>query len=473
MKKILITLFVIMALAGCSDDLKTGSEGGSGTGDSDSNNGSGTDITSDADADSDSDSDSDIANGNCADINWDVDVKVINMLVLLDRSYSMFQNSIDKETYAEVVQKAINQVVESNIDAGVINFSLNVFPSDKNCTATYIAEHPNDADAEIQCEAASGYSRLAPDAKYDAPTVPFQAGVTMNTYNLIEAALEKVGQCGGTPICDSLAWAKKYLQDSKMPINDTYVLLATDGAPNCNSKLDQNTCKSTMIDDSGKSVPATSPLQCIDDTCAYNQAQALALSGYKTFVIGVGNDVQAFSDILDGLAYRGQTNTPVTTVPPSDTPYFYPATDADALNASFEKITNQVIDCQYDVNWGTVPDKNADGTSVIKRCDSVNLTAQTTAGGTVTIAYSAVDDAAGAAANCDNESAKHPGWYWVEQEGKTFDEITDLKSDVSNCSKIQLCPIACENLKASDGTRNWQAVNAAFGCESVIITSID
>jgi len=294
----------------------------------------------------------------------------------------------------------------------------------------------------------------------------------MDTYNAIHNALDSVGQCGGTPICDSLAWANKYLEDQKMPAGDTYVLLATDGAPNCNDSLDISTCEATQMDDQGNPVAPKSPLQCLDDKCAYNQAQGLALAGYKMFVIGVGEDVDAFAGVMNGLAYFGQVDTPpLNTDIPEDKTFYFPAADAPALNSSLEKITNQVIDCQYDVAWSTVPDVNADGTAVEKRCDSVNLTGTKTGGGSVVISYSGVEK--GVPDNCDNETAKALGWYWLEQKGKSFEDVTDLGEDLSQCRKIQLCPMACEKLKADEGIREWSSINASFGCESTTIPIID
>jgi len=197
----------------------------------------------------------------------------------------------------------------------------------------------------------------------------------------------------------------------------------------------------------------------------------LALAGYEVFVVGIGA-TETFATVLDGLAFYGQVEAPATEVPPSDDPYYFPADNADAINSAFESITNLVVDCEYEVNWSTVPDINeVTGEAVEKRCDSVNLTGTPTGGGLVRIYYSGVDGEN--PANCDNETEDNLGWYWVEMEGATFDDVTAAGSDFTSCARIQLCPLACNKMKTIEGVREWETVSASFGCEASVIPPVE
>jgi hypothetical protein len=467
---ILVLIFLSLAAFGCKDDSKKGDSDSK----DDENGDSDKDTEGDTNTDDDNDtSTSDSVNGpkdsstagqpnfaECADIPWSIEPSPINMLVILDRSKSMELYSIGDKTYAEVVQKALTSIVEQNTNAKTINFALNVFPSAQECTAEYGDEEAEERD--ISCHPASRF--IDEDSPFDDPVVPFAPQITEETYLSINETLETMGQCGGTPICKSLEWARIYLDGLSLDL-PTYVLLATDGAPNCNTIGDPRTCQSSIEPDID--VPFSE--MCLDDQCTVNETMKLASSGFKTFVIGVGDEVQQFANLLDAVAFWGggyPGGEGLYTFPkPQDADnWFYPAQNATELNSALENIVNSTLSCEFEIPWEEVPSKNPDdGKPVNKACSQVRIKGEIE-GDVIDLIYDH---------NCEEpeiEDVQHYGWHWADDElmGKPYSEI-EKEEDTSNCNKIKLCPKACENLKTVNGQRQWDSVSAGFGCQSVII----
>ncbi|MBN2343867.1 MAG: hypothetical protein JXX29_17455 [Deltaproteobacteria bacterium] len=468
--KYVVLILGILFFAGCGDDAKDGGNdtetdsGGtdSNATDNDSNTGFDSDTNNENSSDPDSDHDTNL--DECADINWDVALKSVNILVLLDRSKSMFDWHMPADgtdTYATVVRQAVEYIVQQNTNAGTINFALNVFPSAAECTDP---ETGMVSSMDVQCQPASRYFPETASSS-DAPLVEFardtddELVVSDATVSLIESALGSVNQCGGTPVSKSLAWALYYLEAEQMPAEDTYVILATDGAPNCNSDNDTSTCRTT---DGGTALLGE---QCLDDAAAYDAAKALRAAGYKTFVIGVGDaaqdDAAIFDEVMNGLAYFGATVTPEDSVPDSGTPYYYSAASPETLDAALEEITNEVVDCEYAVDWLSVP-AEWEGNPVNKNCADVRLLGVD--------AQTDVEVEIGYTEDCTKIAGDALAWYWVETPGVPLEDIEALGNDYSQCANIQLCPTACANLTAKGGQpRVWSGVSAKFGCQPVVV----
>lgn len=473
---IFILMFLLVASFGCSGS----EENNSGTGDADSDGDGDGDSDSDGDGDSDSDGDSDIdgdadsdgdtdgdADDQCADFPWDVGTKPINLLVLLDRSKSMQNYTVDDgSTYAEVVQAAIDAIVLQHTQSGIINFALNVFPSPEMCDAEYGSQPAAQQAPEIQCQAASQFVKA--ENPFDPPMVPFAETIALDTYTAIQSVLGEVGNCGGTPMSRSLQWAKAYL-DSLSLENDTYVLLATDGAPGCNPNIDftnSDECKSASAN---PDVVPASPEMCLDDHDTARAVYELAQGGYKTFVVGVGKDVEVFSDVMDVIAYWGThaaTDEPDFNVIP-DAPdggtWYYPAGDAATLAAALEDVTNEAISCVYQVEWAGVPDVDPETSKeILKSCSKMRVFGLPAGGGDkVDIGY--MEDCS----DEDPESGKL-GWTWEELEGKSWDEVKEL-NDTGACTNVKLCNKTCNKLKTKQGQKEWDGISATFGCQPIVI----
>lgn len=142
---------------------------------------------------------------------------------------------------------------------------------------------------------------------------------------------------GGTPTAASL---KAVLDDPKMNTpeagRDRFVMLLTDGAPNCNPAL--NDCARTT----GTCNPSWQC--CLDDVATIQQVTELANRGIKTFIIGFGRetgDRSGFAyEVLNraaeagGLARSGETK-------------FYQADDSTALAEALDAFGSVILTCNY------------------------------------------------------------------------------------------------------------------------------
>jgi uncharacterized protein YegL len=155
----------------------------------------------------------------------------------------------------------------------------------------------------------------------------------------VRQSINSAGSIGGTPTAASL---RVVLDDPKMKTveagRDRYVMLLTDGAPNCNLELDANTCRST----GGTCNP---PSQCcLDDVATIQQVTELANQGIKTFIIGFGSEtgdrngvayeVLNRAAVAGGLARSGETK-------------FYQADDSTALAQALEAFGTVIQTCNY------------------------------------------------------------------------------------------------------------------------------
>lgn len=118
---------------------------------------------------------------------------------------------------------------------------------------------------------------------------------------------------GGTPTAASLLTAKSYLQGQALT-TPAYVLLITDGLPNCNTALDANTCAPTTPGCGPTPAQSTCALgskDCLDSTATVNAASSLNAAGIKVFVVGFDSTLTAGNNkaVLDAIASAGGTSS--------------------------------------------------------------------------------------------------------------------------------------------------------------------
>ncbi|MDD5307288.1 MAG: VWA domain-containing protein [Deltaproteobacteria bacterium] len=384
----------LVGLAGCSPANRVATED-PGT---DTHSGGDTDADGDADSDTDGDTDSDTdgdsdAGTDCAQIDFKISTGIADMLIVLDRSNSMnsmADTDADTDTLSlwETMGQALTQVTSEKADK--IRFGLLPFPtlfcsglSDQCDESTTPAVQIGDADAVQKIATAVGPKELG-----------------------------GMGTCGGTPTARTMTSALTYLK-GLTDTNSRYVLLATDGAPNCNPMLPCATCTCPQ----GDCCAASNVLNCIDDQESNKAAKALLEAGIPVYVIGVGNSLD-WQQVMNGIADAGGTSQ------------YYPAENATALLQALDQITKTVTDCKFDVGWDTLPQ----GTS--KNPALVNLYCK-----------AAADEPNGSdnVLGLDDGCADGAGWDWVD--GDT----------------IKFCTDACQKLK--DG--GCKVVATTFGCDTV------
>ena len=219
---IAIGIAALWGAAACESGSGNPGAGGDADGDTDTDGDGDTDGDTDSDSDSESDSDSDTdsdTDTGCGEANFEVTGKIVDMLIVLDRSNSM--KTAGETDLWTPMGAALSEVVTSM--SGQVDFGLMMYP-DLNCKPVL---------GTNSCAAPS-----APHVEIGATDAP--AAITA----LIAGGTDDASVCGGTPIAATLNSALVYLAGLS-DANSRFVLLATDGAPNCNSALDGATCTCT------------------------------------------------------------------------------------------------------------------------------------------------------------------------------------------------------------------------------------
>jgi hypothetical protein len=111
----------------------------------------------------------------------------------------------------------------------------------------------------------------------------------------------------------SLGVARTYLKAFKLKV-PAYVLLLTDGLPNCNLALNAATCPTTTPGCkntntcSGGSCCGLGAKDCLDDSATRQAAASLLADGFKVYVVGFGASATGNNQaVLDNIAAAGGT----------------------------------------------------------------------------------------------------------------------------------------------------------------------
>jgi hypothetical protein len=244
----------------------------------------------------------------CGEAEFDIARTVPDMLIVLDRSNSMGSGA---SPLWDTTRNALYSITAS-MDSQVW-FGLFVYPGPL-CTGAN--------DLARDCSAPTD------------PTVPLGPGKS----GAIKTALTPMKVCGGTPIAATLMAAGQYLQ-TKVPASNhaRYILLATDGGPDCNHSLDLSTCTCTP---GGSCVV---PENCLDDARTNKVLGELCAAGIKTYVVGLGS-VQLEAAVLQAMAQHGCTGKPYTPADPA------------AITKTFGEIAAGVATCSFEMDCSKIPD---------------------------------------------------------------------------------------------------------------------
>lgn len=266
---------------------------------------------------------------NCGETALAATARPVDVLVVLDRSLSMTKaiSPTDSTTRWQAMRKALNAAMGSVSDR--VSFGLKLFPD-------------GDATEAQQC------SVLA-----TAPEVTL--GLGAETVAAIDAAMAQAVPNGGTPIATALDWANTYFAQGPgaQALGDRVVLLATDGAPNCNAQAscDASSCVTNIDNPTYTGNLCTGfPTECLDGANSQAKVEALlALTNpVKTVVVGIpGSDKPAYAAILDDLGRVGGLPNPDATLD-----YFaVSATDGVVgLSDTLKRITTQlIVSCRLDL----------------------------------------------------------------------------------------------------------------------------
>jgi len=303
----------------------------------------------------------------------------VNVLLVVDKSLSMkdpFAGSSGGSGGAgssgagggtgESKWSALSTALASAVDAtkGSVAYGLDFFPSSSDPSKPL----PSD------CSLPAG----------NTPAVAMGSNAT--TIAAIKQALTDNSPGGATPTAAALSRALDYFTKGAgaQLEGDRYVLLATDGGPNCDTAL---TCQaaSCTVNMDGKCPPNTNccdpkldpagPGKCLDDTATTMVVTALAKANVRTFVVGIPG-TESYEATLNAVAVAGEATNPKA--PPS---YFAvsAAGGVMALSQALTSITTGLIrTCDLHlsstppdldqinvvIDGTTIPEGSADGWSL-------------------------------------------------------------------------------------------------------------
>lgn len=155
-----------------------------------------------------------------------------------------------------------------------------------------LAYFPNSTpgNAASQCNPGGVVSAtlgIATSADVDSELIAHSAAINQNIQSLPEANVY-----GGTPTADSLAIIGN-TRELLTADREDFVLLLTDGLPNCNAKSTRPPCTfcvNTLAPPSGPPPNCGNELQCLDDVATVSSISSLKSRGIKVIVVGFGSD---------------------------------------------------------------------------------------------------------------------------------------------------------------------------------------
>jgi hypothetical protein len=247
-----------------------------------------------------------------------------DVMILMDMSSSMADGTPTK--YSQTSSAVASAVTSGAAD---IEWGLIFFPSDGDCAVAA------------------------------APDVAVAAG----NQSQISSTLTSTSPVGNTPAYKAVALAVNYY-DTLNDGRGHYILIATDGQPNCEG----NSGGSLAACQTDADCPSNEYCQMIpllpNGRCMANPSSSLAVTaiqlalqnGVKTYVVGIDID-SGSADMLNRMADAGGTAR-------AGDPRYYPVSDQASLEQALANITTQIISCTFALDQAPPADSSWIGVSV-------------------------------------------------------------------------------------------------------------
>jgi hypothetical protein len=192
--------------------------------------------------------------------------------------------------------------------------------------------------------------------------------------NAILRVFDSTEPRGGTPTAEALRLAAQFLTQRR-GVAKTLVL-ATDGAPNCNVNLDDDTCVCTSVADCHST--SNGRYSCLDDARSVATVQNIAGNQkIPVYVIGIGGlEKPQFRQVLDDMAVAGGRAR-------ATSPRYYSASSQAELTTALVSIRDSVAKCTY-----ITPSAPQDPNNITVEIDGVVI---------------------------PRDQTKNDGWDWVDQ----------------------------------------------------------
>ena len=170
---------------------------------------------------------------------------------------------------------------------------------------------------------------------------------------------------GHTPTAGAIATAGTILSTYRTATAARALVLATDGAPNCNASLNAKTCTCVGGGPNG----CTDGLMCLDDDRTVAEVRNWHTKGVPTYVIGIQDSANVdFVGTLNAIAIAG--GHPLKGKPQASS--YYAVTSESELDAALVSIRDQVGGCVYLTT--SLPDLNG---SIVVRLNGTPLAFET------------------------------------------------------------------------------------------------
>ncbi len=160
----------------------------------------------------------------------------------------------------------------------------------------------------------------------------------LHRVEVVHAQMLSTAPAGQTPTAEAVRKAGALLSSVRAATSARALVLATDGAPNCNAALSPRTC--VCANPTG--AVCRNAQNCLDDTRTVSTVTSLKEAGLPTYVIGIqdGND-PLFIATLNAIAIAGGRARP------DRTQAYYAATSEAEIEAALVVIRNQVGGCVF------------------------------------------------------------------------------------------------------------------------------
>ena len=142
---------------------------------------------------------------------------------------------------------------------------------------------------------------------------------------------------GGTPTALAITYAGQFLAASRGVART--MVLATDGAPNCNGALDGDTCTCTVTPTNTCATQPDGAYDCLDDKATIAAISDL-FQNRKIPVYAVGIGGASFASVLDAMAVAGGRPSP-------GEPKYLPGDTPAEMQAAFTQVRDSVAKCTY------------------------------------------------------------------------------------------------------------------------------
>lgn len=232
------------------------------------------------------------------------------VIFVIDRSGSMAERTPSGVTRWEALTSSLRQVLPS-VDRELWT-GLVLYPTPGASSAT-------------QCAVPTGLT-LTPRSTNASRILPALGGVALS---------------GGTPTWAALRAAADYFSANPPigPLRGRFLVLTTDGGPNCNESLNAASCVCT---NPRGCFTARGNLSCLDDARTSALLRQLVSDGIPTFVVGTGSDTA----VMNALAVAGGRARPSAL---GGTRYYRAEDTADFLS-NFREITTGLVRCRFVTN---------------------------------------------------------------------------------------------------------------------------